>query len=109
MPGKKVVDAPGPPKHLKRRSRAFWRSVVATYELTEGDYVLLRSACETMDRLDEVRALIDEEGLTVPGSKGQLRPHPLLGAEKDARIGLARLLRELHLEGGPDPDPRVPR
>jgi phage terminase small subunit len=59
-----------------------------------------------MDRLDEVRAAIREQGLTVKGSTGQLRQNPLLGTERDLHTSLARLLKELGLDRSDAPGGR---
>jgi hypothetical protein len=99
---------PAPPRGLSRRSRDFWRAVDAEFVLAPPDFELLRGICTTMDRLDEVRSAISRDGVTVPGSKGQIRPHPLLAEERGLNVTLARLLRELDLDADPDPSPRPP-
>jgi phage terminase small subunit len=100
---------PAPPEGLSERSAAFWSTITEDYELAPHHFQLLRSACQIMDRLDAVAASIAEAGLMVTGSKGQPRPNPLLSEERNLRIALARILRELDLEGEPAPDPRMPR
>jgi len=74
---------------------------VAVYELSAGELELLRQACRVVDLLERADvALIDEE-LTVAGSMGQARAHPLLAASAEQRRTLEALVRSLAL---PMPD-----
>jgi P27 family predicted phage terminase small subunit len=94
--------SPSPPAHLSRRSRAFWRRVVADLELEPGHFELLRRLCEAMDRCDEAIAVLEEDGLTVEDRFGQIRPHPAVVIEIQNREHVLRLLQALKLgEGDP--------
>lgn len=59
--------------------------------------MLLRVACEVLDRAERCRRLIDEQGelLTV---RGVPRAHPALAAEGDARAAIVRAVRHLNLD-----------
>jgi phage terminase small subunit len=98
-----------PPAGLSRRARAVWRDVLRDYSLESRHLTVLESALRTLDRLDAARAIVDRDGMIVAGSKGQVRPHPMLAVERDCRISLARLWRELDLDGASAPDARLPR
>jgi P27 family predicted phage terminase small subunit len=100
---------PRPPSHLSASSKAWWRSVVDGYELDEHHRHLLTKACNALDRGDQARAVVANEGITVTDRHGQVRPHPATQIERDSDIRFARLLRELDLDGEPLPDPRMPR
>jgi hypothetical protein len=50
-----------------------------------------------VDRLDAIAATIEADGLTIAGSRGQPRPHPLLAEQRQAQLALARLLDALGL------------
>ena len=54
---------------------------MATSGGAEIDFVLLGEACRRLDRLNAVRPVLADQGVTVAGSKGQVRPHPLLAVE----------------------------
>lgn len=97
------------PRHLSTRSGRFYRRIVKDYALEAHHEELLRRCCEAMDRADEARELLEADGLTVTDRYGQVKPHPCVNIERDARLHVARLLRELDLEGEPSPDPRPPR
>lgn len=102
---------PKPPKHLSRRMQAYWRAIVSDFLLAPHQLELLRRTCEAADRADEARELLDKQGLTVTDRYGQTKPHPAVNIERDARLALARLIRELALspEEPPEPHGRPPR
>ena len=62
---------------------------------------LLQLACEAWDRSQQARKRLDQEGLTVPGPEGELKTHPAVAIERDARLAVARLVRELDLDTEP--------
>jgi P27 family predicted phage terminase small subunit len=61
----------------------------------EVDFALLADVLRAVDRLADVRGAIDRDGVTVTGSKGQLRPHPLLVTESVLRREVAQGLDRL--------------
>ena len=65
-----------PPDHLSKGSQALWSKLVADYALAEDDAALaiLTAALEARDRAEQARKLLDTEGLTVPGDRGDERP-----------------------------------
>lgn len=98
---------PPPPDHLLR-SAVLWDSVLESYDLEDHQLELLRRLCEASDDADAARALVKAEGMTVTDRFDQRKPHPAVDIERHARLNVARLMRELRLEGGDD-DPRLPR
>lgn len=98
------------PKHLARDTAAWWRATVAEYEDMEDHHVRLLTLCaEAWDRAEQARVLLAEHGITFVDRYGQPRARPEVNIERDARIAFARLLRELDLDGEPEPDPRPTR
>ncbi|MGY1712522.1 hypothetical protein ACI8AC_23725 [Geodermatophilus sp. SYSU D00758] len=53
---------------------------------------LLRQAAALADRLTEVREALAKQGLTTTTAAGGLRPHPLLGVERECAMAIKRLL-----------------
>lgn len=104
-----MATSPKPPKHLKPPTRRWWSSVVAEYELEEHHRKLLTLAAEAHDRCTEARETIAATGAYFLNFHGEPRAHPAVAVERDCRIAFARLMRELDLDGAPEPDARPPR
>ena len=71
------------------------------YELSPAELETLRQCCRVTDLLARIDVALADDDVTVEGSKGQLRPHPLLASAADQRRVLDGLLRSLAL---PMPD-----
>lgn len=85
------------PTGLQPAGRRLWLDVSKRYELRADELLLLEKACRTADdcaRLDEAVAAAP---LTVKGSMGQVREHPLLAQARQTRALLAALLKQLAL------------
>jgi P27 family predicted phage terminase small subunit len=100
---------PAAPSHLSRRAQGLWRRIVREFLLAPHQLELLRRACEASDRADEARKLIKRDGLTTTDRYGQVKPHPAVNIERDARLALARLLRDLALSPEEPEEARPPR
>lgn len=98
---------PEPPEHLGDEAAALWRAVVEQYELDASGLVLLETLCDAWERYAEARETLAREGTYVSGRWGT-RAHPAASIEKDTRIAIARLVREMDLEGVPLPEPKRP-
>lgn len=88
---------PKAPAGLKLAGRRLWRSIVVDYQLEPFHLAILKTACECVDRIEEARAAVEAEGLTIEGRFGA-KAHPALAVERDSRVALLRALRELSLD-----------
>ena len=76
-----AVKIPQPPVRLGSRGRALWRQIHTGYLLDPVETELLCELCRVLDRCDQISAELDRaSSLSVAGSAGQQRAHPLLGA-----------------------------
>lgn len=92
------MSIPRAPEGLGKAGRAFWRSVAGVYELSPPELATLGQAARVVEVLTRVDAdLVDADEMTVTGSTGQMRPHPLLAASAEQRRVLDGLLRSLNL------------
>jgi len=89
---------PKAPSHLSDSARIWWRSCVRKYELDAHHFRLLQLACEAWDRSREARLILDRDGIVFMDDRKNVRPHPAVAIEKDARTAFARLVRELDLD-----------
>jgi phage terminase small subunit len=89
---------PRAPAHLAPATRTWFTSVCRDYVLEQHHLRLLQAAGECWDRLQEARQTLARDGLTIATGDGGLKAHPCVAIERDARIGFARLIRELDLD-----------
>lgn len=96
----KPTRKPRAPVDLGAAGRRLWRDVTAEFELGPGEIATLKEACRVADELDDLRAGLMGQPLTVPGSAGQMVAHPLLAEVRRHRDILARLVDSLSLPAG---------
>ncbi|MBA2531142.1 MAG: terminase [Nocardioidaceae bacterium] len=92
---------PRAPAGLARRGARFWRRVVGPFHLDDAETELLVEVCRALDECEALHAVVDEQGRTVAGSRGQVVAHPALSELRQTRLMLGRLLAQLEL---PDED-----
>lgn len=100
---------PRPPAHLRRPTAKWWRGVLDDYDFDPHHIRLLTLAAESWDRGQAAREVIDRDGMTFVDRFGSPKPRPEIAIERDSRIGFARLIRELALDGDTVPGTRPPR
>jgi len=86
------------PQHLSAASRALFNGIVADYVLEPWHVRLLTEALGALDRAEQARTQLDRDGLTTTTRLGELKSHPLLLVERDARNCFARLMKQLGLD-----------
>jgi phage terminase small subunit len=105
----KKTTGPQPPKHLKGPERALWYAITYEYYFDEASMALLRTACEASQRARLCRQEIDRQGVTVRDRFKQIKPNPLLAAERDANSGFLKAMKALNLSKRPRRDPEDER
>lgn len=96
-----VLDPIPAPPHLSPTAAAVWAAATASKVRTTERLALLRLACESLDRADQARDLIDREGVCVKTGTNMTRAHPALKVERDSRATAAKLLRQLGVDHEP--------
>lgn len=98
-----------PPEHLSDAAKAWWREVLRDFDLEPHHLHLLALAAGAWDRAEQARRTLAEHGaVTFVAANGDLKTHPAVAVERDARIAFARLVRELDLDGGAPSERRPP-
>lgn len=88
-----------PPKHLSQEARRWWRRITDEYAIEdEAGRLLLQTALEAFDRMRRAGERINVDGDAVEDRFGQVKPHPLLNAERDARSQMLMALKQLNLD-----------
>lgn len=100
------------PNGLQSGGQRFWRSVLADFELSASELVILEASCRQIDEIAALEdALRDAPTMTI-GSQGQQRVHPAFTELRNHRLALSRLLAALGLrdaEAEADEDPLMAR
>lgn len=96
------IPRPKAPAGLGRRGRQLWRDVIGTYELRPDELLTLHELARCADSIDVMERELKSSPLMVPGSAGQLRPHPLLAEVRGARQVYAQLARLMGLSDVPE-------
>lgn len=97
--GRLTMTDPRAPKALSREARQWWKRLVAEYGIDDqAGLLLLQTALEAFDRMRGAQAKIAEEGETVVDRFDQVKAHPLLSVERDARGQMLVALKQLNLD-----------
>lgn len=97
------------PEHLESDTKAWYETVLSTWELDEHHKRILALAAGAWDRSEQARRALEEHGLVFLDRFGSPHARPEIKIEHDSRILFSRLLRELGLDISPPDDPRMPR
>lgn len=89
-----VLDTPG---GLGPAGVKLWTDVAGVYELRPDELVILEQAYRTLTWVERMEAELATSPLTVAGSMGQTREHPLLSEARQQRALLGRQLAQLGL------------
>ncbi|MFZ1429140.1 MAG: P27 family phage terminase small subunit [Geminicoccaceae bacterium] len=95
-------SAARPPQRLSAEARKAWRKLADEYGIADdAGLLILNTAFEAFDRMREAQAGIEKEGSTIVDRFGQLKAHPLLPVERDARAAFLSALKSLNLDVEP--------
>jgi P27 family predicted phage terminase small subunit len=87
------------PRHLSPAARRWWRAIIDEYSIDDkAGLLLLQTALEAFDRMKAAGERINADGEAVEDRFGQIKPHPLLPAERDARSQMLAALKQLNLD-----------
>lgn len=88
-----------PPPQLKKQGRAFWKRIVDQYDLGPDHEQALLRTCETIDRLEECRTIIERDGGVIISNRyGDPKINPAADLEHRLRAQLRGYLDALKLD-----------
>ena len=97
-PGERRASAA--PKHLDAEERKLWTRITSENTFSDGaSLALLTAALEAHQRARQCREIIDKQGAVVTDRFSQVRPHPLLASERDAKSTFIASMRAIGLTG----------
>ena len=92
------------PQELAQPERQLWESITAQHAFSDAASLsLLRTALEAHARARLCREAIAKDGMTHRDRFGQVKVHPLLSTERDARAAFISAMRTLNLNIGVQP------
>ena len=84
---------------LSTNAKKLKKSIIDEYTITdEAGLAILQTAMEAMDLMGQAQAVVDKQGLTTKGDRGQLKAHPLLSVIRDQRSQFLMGLKHLNLD-----------
>ena len=86
------------PEYLSKNSKEFFNKIMETYDFEEHHIKTLIMACESMDRVEQARLRIKEDGAYFIDRFRNPKPHPALKVEAQFKVIFARLIRQLDLD-----------
>ena len=96
MEEKNIREAPS---HLSAKSKALWTEIVPKRASQPSRLALLTIALESLDRADEARRLISEQGLTnITKRTGAIHGNPLLKIERESKNLFVKIFNDLGLK-----------
>jgi len=99
---KRVARLAPPPSHLEEPEQALFRQLIAEYQIDDAASIsLLATAMEAHMRMRHARERIALDGEVVKNRFNELRAHPSVAVERDARDAYLRAMRALRLEPKP--------
>ena len=85
--------------NLSPAARAWRRKLLRGYTIEDpAGQLLLQTALEAMDRMNQARALIEKYGAVTEDRFHQLRPNPATTIERDSRAAMLAALKALNLD-----------
>ena len=87
-----------PARPLAEAGQSLWDKVMDEYSIQDcGGQELLLEACQCLDLAERLQKRIEQDGLVITTSNGNLKEHPALKSVLSARITVGRLLSRLGL------------
>lgn len=90
------------PANLSAEAKDWWRRLVKEYDLADdGGRLILQTTLEAFDRMRGCQKAIKKDGEILCDRFMQVKPHPLLATERDARAQMLAGLKALNLDVEP--------
>jgi P27 family predicted phage terminase small subunit len=73
--------------------------LLAEYDISDtGGLAILQRGLEAFDDMRKAQRVIDKQGMTFLGERGQIKAHPLLTVVRDCRAQFLAALKQLNLD-----------
>jgi len=86
-------------KKLSKEAAKLKRAILKEFDISdEAGKAILDTSMEAYDAMHEAQEVVDVQGLTVAGDRGQIKAHPLLAVIRDSRAQFLMALKHLNLD-----------
>lgn len=86
-------------KKLSKEATKLKKGILKEYDISdEAGIAILQTAMEAYDMNHEAQKIVDKQGLSVRGDRGQIKAHPLLSVIRDSRAQFLMALKHLNLD-----------
>ena len=92
-------EIPVVPDGIGDRGGAFWVTVQEQMSFDARETDLLVEVCRTLDMIELVSAAIEDDGVMIMGSQGQLVLNSAVAELRQQQASYARLVLQLNLDG----------
>ena len=94
-----MSKSPNAPKDLSAAGKRLWRSILRDWEISDSAHLaVLREGLLARDRAESCRQRINADGETIVDRFNQVKPHPLIAAERDSRSAFIQAIKSLGLD-----------
>ena len=69
---------PAPPRELDKTGRETWRAILADYELSGADLLVLRQICVMADQIESLRPMLELGPFMKDPATGMPKPNPAM-------------------------------
>ena len=90
------------PKNLGTAGKQLYADIASNWVLRPDEQRVLQDACAQADLVDELAAAMDGQPYLVKGSQGQSVINPLISEQRQHRLALASLIKQLRLPDAAD-------
>lgn len=97
------------PPGLGAKGAAFWRKIIASYELAPHEEVVLEGACRELDLIAKIEVELKTASFVVKGSRGQDAASPLLAELRLHRAAFLSMVKAMRLPPLLEDQGRSPR
>lgn len=86
-------------RKLSKQAIKLKKGILKEYDISdEAGNAILQAGLEAFDQMHEAQRVVDKDGLTVRGDRGQIKAHPLLSVIRDSRAQFLMALKHLNLD-----------
>jgi P27 family predicted phage terminase small subunit len=94
-----LTNSETPPAGLSREARRRWTALVEEFAIGDSAGLqILATALEAFDRMRQAQRRVKKDGPVFKDRFGQMKAHPLLTIERDARAAWLASLKALNLD-----------